>query len=103
MKNSYNTLVDAIKDLQEKGYTIDFNLHDDGLESKNQKKIWCTDDLEVVKYYRFEGMTSPDDSSILYVIKTCDNQKGLLVDSYGATESNVSPEMINKLRITHKE
>ena len=103
MKNSYNTLVDAIKDLQEKGYTVDFNLHDEGLESKDQKKIWCSDDLEVVKYYRFEGMTSPDDSSILYVIETRDSQKGLLVDSYGATESNVSPEMIKKLRITHRE
>ncbi len=103
MENSYISLSEAIKGLQEEGYTEDFNLHDEGMESKKHKKVWKACDLEVVKYYRFEGMSNPDDNSILYVIETSDGKKGLLVDNYGASASNVSPEMIEKLRITHKE
>ena len=99
----YISLSEAIKDLQDEGYTEDFNLHDEGMESKKLKTIWKAEELDVVKYYRFEGMTNPGDNSILYVIETKDGKKGLLVDNYGASASNVSKEMIEKLRITHSK
>ena len=93
----------AIEDLQEQGYTEDFNLVEDGIESKGLKKKWKAGDCDVVKYYRFEGMTNPGDNSILYVIETTDNRKGLLVDNYSAAGTYVSEEMREKLRITHNE
>ncbi|MCT8340849.1 phosphoribosylpyrophosphate synthetase [Flavobacteriaceae bacterium TK19130] len=101
MKNSYSSLSVAIKDLQENGYKEDFNLVEEGIESKNLKKEWKAGQLDVKKYYRFEGMTNPGDNSILYVIETDDGTKGLLVDNYGAGEQNISPEMIQKLKIHH--
>ncbi len=102
MKEGYTSLSVAIKDLQDK-FNVDFNLIDDGLESKSQKKVWKADDMDVIKYYRFEGMSSPGDSSILYCIETKDGHKGLLVDNYGASASAISQEMIDKLKITHEE
>ncbi len=99
MKNSYVSLSIAISDLQELGYTFDFNLHEKGLESKHHKRTYSADNLKVVKYYRFEGMTNPDDSSILYVIETTDGKKGLLVDSYGAQSSSIPPDLLKKLKI----
>ena len=94
MKKGYTSLSIAIKDLQENGYTEDFNLVEEGIESKSLKKKWDAGNLDVVKFYRFEGMTNPGDNTILYVIKTTDGKKGLLVDSYGADSGPVSPEMI---------
>ena len=38
MKNSYSSLSVAIADLQKHGYTEDFNLVGEGIESKNLKK-----------------------------------------------------------------
>ncbi|MFI2744007.1 phosphoribosylpyrophosphate synthetase [Zhouia sp. PK063] len=100
MKNSYNTLTEAIRDLQEEGYTEDFNLIDAGIENKSKKKIHKAANLNVVKFYRFEGMTNPDDNNILYVIETSDGDKGTLVDAYGANATvDVSKEMIDKLKI----
>ncbi|WP_203296643.1 phosphoribosylpyrophosphate synthetase [Luteirhabdus pelagi] len=101
MKNSYSSLSVAIKDLQENGYEEDFNLVEEGIESKNLKKEWKAGQLDVKKYYRFEGMTNPGDNSILYVIETDDGTQGLLVDNYGAGEQNISPDMIQKLKIHH--
>lgn len=103
MKNSYTTLSDAIADLQDKGYSEDFNLVAEGIESRSLKKKWKANELEVVKFYRFEGMTDPGDNTILFLIETTDGRKGLLVDAYGAYEGEVSPEMIKKLSIRHDE
>lgn len=103
MREAYSSLSVAIKDLQEIGYSIDFNLVEEGFISKALKKEWKAGDCEVVKYYRFEGMTDPGDSSILYVIETRDGEKGLLVDNYSAKGSYLSPELREKLKITHEK
>ena len=103
MKNSYPSLSVAIADLQENGFAEDFNLVGEGIESKSLKKQWKAGDLEVVKFYRFEGMSDPGDNTILFLIETNDGRKGLLVDAYGAYEGEVSPEMIKKLSIRHDE
>lgn len=103
MKNSYTSLSVAIEDLQKAGYTVDFNLVEEGVESKNMKKEWKAGELEVTKFYRFEGMTDPGDNTILFCIETKDGSKGLLVDAYGADQGPISPEMIEKLRMNTDE
>lgn len=99
MKNAYPSLSVAINELKDEGYTVDYNLHDDGLESKHHGKIYTANEMKVVKYYRFEGMTNPGDNSILYVIETTDGRKGLLVDSYGAQSSSIPSDLLEKLKI----
>lgn|SRR5690625_3606868 len=103
MKEAYTSLSVAIEDLKKQGFTEDFNLIAEGIESKSLKKQWKAGDLEVVKHYRFEGMTNPGDNTILYLIETTDNKKGLLVDVYGADSGNISSDMINKLSIRDQE
>tara|TARA_R110002072_G_scaffold172324_5_gene326364 strand:+ start:3109 stop:3480 length:372 start_codon:yes stop_codon:yes gene_type:complete len=99
MKTSYNTLSEAISDFQQKGYTVDFNLTENHLESKSIKQKWKAEELTVVKFYRFEGESNPSDNSILYIIETKDGKKGLLVDSYGAQRGAISSELIQKLKM----
>jgi hypothetical protein len=97
-KNGYDTLSMAIEDLQSMGYTIDYDLVEDGVESKGLKKKWDAEELDVVKFYRFEGISDPADNTILYVLECNDGNKGLLVDAYGADVS-ISRKMIEKLRM----
>ncbi|HZH70629.1 MAG TPA: phosphoribosylpyrophosphate synthetase [Flavobacteriaceae bacterium] len=99
MKNSYTSLSIAINELKKLGYTIDFNLLDHGISCSVKQKTWKPEQLNVVKYYRFEGPTDPGDNSILFVIETEDGHKGLLVDAYGAESGEISKEMMEKLRI----
>lgn len=98
MKKGYETVTQAVEDLQSQGYTIDFDLIEDGVHSKDLKKEWKAGDIEVVQFYRFEGMTDPGDNMILYVLECNDGEKGLLLDAYGA-DISISREMIEKLRM----
>ena len=101
-KNGYDTLSQAIEDLQSKGYTVNYDLIEDGLTSKDLKKKWKAEELDVVKFYRFEGISNPGDNTILYVIESNDGNKGLLVDAYGA-DVYISQEMIEKLRMNEEK
>lgn len=103
MKKGYTSLSVAIEDLKNKGYTEDFTLIAEGIESKNLKKEWKSGDLKVVDYCRFEGMSNPGDNTILFLIETSEGDKGLLLDVYGADIGEISPEMIKKLNIVHDE
>lgn len=96
---SYDTLSQAIEDLKRQGYTVDFNLLPDGIEAKALERQFGPQDFEVLQVHRFEGMSSEDDNSVLYVLETGDDQKGLLVDAYGTYSEALSQGMIEKMRV----
>jgi hypothetical protein len=99
MENSYSSLSVAIQALQAEGFTEDFNLCHAGVENKSRKTIHPPSELDVIRYYRFEGMSNPDDNTVLYVITTASGEKGLLVDAYGAYAGNIPNELLEKLII----
>ena len=99
MRQSYETLSMAMSDLKEKGYTEELNLKRDHIECINRKFNIGPNEFDVDEMHRFEGMTNPDDSSILYAITSPEHDvKGLLVDAYGVYSDPLSQEMIDKLK-----
>tara|TARA_R110002051_G_scaffold75791_1_gene137780 strand:+ start:11649 stop:11960 length:312 start_codon:yes stop_codon:yes gene_type:complete len=96
---NYDTLSEAIKAKQDEGYSYDFNINSSSIECRELKKKFEVTEFNVDAFYRFEGDSNPDDSSILYAIQTETGIKGLLVDAYGAYSESLSSEMINKLKI----
>jgi hypothetical protein len=98
--NEPDTLIETLQDLEEQGYTYDFNLTAHSLEVHKDDGICLTlspDDFDIVQVFRFEGMTNPSDTSILYAIESKDGLKGTLVSSYGVYADAMSSEMIRKL------
>ena len=65
------------------GYTEDFQVTEQGLQSIQHHHNYMPEQINVVNFYRFEGESDPDDNAILYVIETADGTKGTLVDAYG--------------------
>ncbi|MCB0640569.1 MAG: phosphoribosylpyrophosphate synthetase [Phaeodactylibacter sp.] len=96
---SFDTLSEAISALQKKGFTYDFNLDKEQLFCKALNRGYAPSAFKVVQFFRFEGESNPDDSSILYAIETTDAIKGLLVDAYGAYSGEISEELTQALRI----
>lgn len=99
---TYETLSQAIQALKGQGYTNDFNLHPEWIECLGLSVTLTPDAFHVDEVHRFEGMTNPDDSAILYVISSKNGLRGLLVDAYGVYAESVSPQMLNKLKIDDK-
>ena len=90
---------EAMMALKARGYAEDFNLHADWIECPRMDIKLRPEEFHIDEVHRYEGMTSPDDSSVLYAISSTRGIKGLLVDAYGAYSESISREMINKLTI----
>ncbi|HEV7378762.1 MAG TPA: hypothetical protein VGN64_03160 [Dyadobacter sp.] len=98
--NEPDTLIERLEELKERGYTYDFNLTAHSLELHKDDGIRLTlspEDFNIVEFFRFEGMSNPSDTSILYAIESCDGLKGTLVSSYGVYADAMSNDMIKKL------
>lgn len=99
----YDTLSAAVNDLAQRGYEYDFNLAPDCIECKSLDLQLMPEEFEIDEIYRFEGMTDPGDSAVVYAISSpVGNLKGVLIDAYGAYAENISPELLDKLKIHHE-
>ena len=99
---TYDTLVDALNDLKQRGYTTDFNIAFDHVKCIETGVCLAPSQFEITDFYRFEGMTNPDDSVIVYTIEAKDgSMKGTLVSAYGVYSDPVNDEMLQKLSVHH--
>lgn len=65
------------------GYDQDFKVTERGLEALQKGAVYQAEQIKVINFFRFEGMSDPDDNAILYVLETDDGVKGTLIDGYG--------------------
>ena len=84
INNDMSPMVKVLADLNQSGYTTQFKACEKGVTSMDTQKCYKPKEVEVRHFYRFEGESSPDDSSIVYAIETKNGEKGTLIDSYGA-------------------
>lgn len=88
----YATVSEALDDLNEKGYTFDFNLHDEDIV-KNPGRY------EIEHIYRYEGDSNPDDEATVYGIKSNSGKKGVFVAGFAANSENDAARVLNEISI----
>ena len=88
--------------LEKYGYTEQFRVEKGKLVGTNSKKSYKPKEVKATNFYRFEGITNPDDMSILYAIETNDGSKGTLTDAYGRYSDEETSEFMKQVDI-HKE
>jgi len=94
---AYDTVTAAVKGLQERGYTKDFNLEENCLTCDNSRHR--PEEFEIVEFYRYEGNSDPADEAVVYAIEGRNGDKGILVTGYGPSSETMTPEMAKKLSI----
>lgn len=98
----YDTVVDAINGLKERGYELDFNIAFDAIICVQNKVCLNPSQFEITEVHRFEGDTNPSDEDVVYGVASKDGQlKGVITSAYGTYADNISTEMIQKLTM-HK-
>lgn len=95
-ENHYATVSEAINKLQKKGYTIDFNLKENSLETHAEK---FNTEFEIVDVYRYEGDSDPGDEAAVYALESKSGLKGILVTGYGTSVDTRTTEILKKLSI----
>lgn len=78
--------------LAERGITAEFRMNENGeMKYNDGDKDYSPEELKILRSYRFEGDSNPDDNAVLYVAEDTAGNKGFIIDSYGA-ESNYPGE-----------
>lgn len=88
--------------LEQHGYTGQFRVEKDRLVNLTSGKKYKSADVKAVNFYRFEGISDPDDMSILYAIETTDGAKGTLSDAYGNYSDDDTGAFMKQVEIEKK-
>jgi hypothetical protein len=102
MERSYDTLAQAVNDLQARGYTDELVLHDECVVCNGNNTALKPEDFNIDEFHRFEGDSNPSDESIVYAISSQKHRvKGILVNAFGPRASSLNQAMVAKLA-THR-
>ena len=86
----YASVIEALADLKEKGFTVDFNLEEQDIV-KNPYYY------SIEHVYRYEGNTNPDDEAVVYGIKSSNGSKGVFVAGFSANSEGEAARVLNQM------
>ncbi len=78
-----DTLTHVVDELTGLGYSEHFRVVDGRLHALGTGQRFEPTDVVILGYYRFEGVSDPDDMAIVYAIETKTGMRGVLVDAFG--------------------
>lgn len=98
-KEEERSLVNVEKKLSKDGYNQDFTVTDGRLHTMDTStnKSYTPEEVTIVDFYRFEGESNPDDTSILYAIEANDGVKGTISTAYGVYADTDTDDFLKKV------
>lgn len=97
MKN-YESLDDALADLRKRGYEAEFETQSPCLYCSDLDLRLIEEEFHVDEVYWFKEDSNADETFVVYAISSSTGVKGTIVDGPGASQENISFEMIKKLQ-----
>jgi len=95
----YATLAEAIEELTRRGFTEHFEVVGRALRALESGKTFKAEELLIREYHRFEGVSDPDDMSIVYAIESHTGTRGTLVDAFGLYSNPVVSDFLQDVPI----
>lgn len=95
-KVNMDSLVVVLDTLEKLGFNSQFEVNGKNIVSLQTDNIFQSNEVKIVHFYRFEGESNPDDSSIMYALECNSGEKGTLVDGYGTSaDTDTANFMLN--------
>ena len=99
----FRSLIECLDNVLAKGYTKDYIPVDGAIRCIQSNRSYRPHEVNIVNFFRFEGISDPAYKAILYVIETADGGKGAVVDAYGAYSSPELDEFMKSVDGIHKK
>jgi hypothetical protein len=97
----YETITEALSQLKNRGFTLDFNLEENCIVCAHGK--FDPEDLEIVEFYRYEGTSDPADESIVYALESKSGIKGVLVNAFGLYGDSRTQDTMKRLQFRTRQ
>jgi hypothetical protein len=99
IKYNYYTIIDAISDLQARGFFLDFSLVGNKLLCAQEKCYLGAEEFEVLEMYSFQVSGPTGDETVVYAIESLSRPlKGILVNSGNQAATQLPPILSRKIR-----
>ena len=73
----------VIARMEREGFTDHFLVRNERLRSADTGATFAPGDVVIREFARYEGVSDPDDMSIVYAIESHGGRRGTLVDAFG--------------------
>lgn len=80
---SYSGMTEAVRSLKARGFEADFEYVGGAFRIAGSERAFKENELTIVEHHRFEGISDPDDMSVIYAVESLDGTRGTIVDAYG--------------------
>jgi hypothetical protein len=100
---NYTNMVEAIEELRKRGFTANFEFLDQTFRDVSSGRTFMANELTIVEHYRFEGVSDPDDMSVVYAIKSDDGLKGIVADAFGLYANPALGGFLEKVKIREEK
>lgn len=97
---SYDTVTEAVNDLEKRGYTTNFSLwpETECMVCRETSLSLSPGEFEIDELYRFEGMTDPGDEMIVMAISSKEHMvKGVVVNAFGMYSDSLTEKITKRL------
>ena len=101
--NRYDTLAEASTQLKERGFNANLKVNDNTKLEDSDGNQFNSSQVKLIEFHRFEGMSNPADSAIIYAVETETGEKGTVIDSFGADASEVTADFMKQVNDQTKE
>ncbi|HKO81384.1 MAG TPA: hypothetical protein VJU78_13355 [Chitinophagaceae bacterium] len=92
-------ITEVLNKLKRKEYQLNFRREATCVYCFQLQEWIKPEDFTVDRYYYFEDILNPDAERVLYAISLSQGGKGFLIDTCNAYVDNISPAMIQKLKL----
>jgi len=96
------TLKRVVDELSRRGYTEHFKAVEGGLQALGTGQRFEPKDLVIRGYYRFEGISDPDDMAITYAVESRSGVRGVLIDAFGVYSDPTISEVLKRVPMLGK-
>lgn len=96
---TYTSLGDALEDLKQRGYDLNFEPDETCLYCSQLDMRLLEEEFRVDEYYRFEGTDSNNGKGLLLALSSSNGVKGFIIDGIGEEARHLDIEWIRKLQV----
>lgn len=96
--NQYSTLAEASSELKNRGFNANLKVNENEKLVDSNGNQFNPAQVTLVEFHRFEGMSNPADSTIIYALEIESGEKGTVIDSFGADGSEATSEFMKKVK-----
>lgn len=100
-KFHYATVSEAIEQLKNQGYTLEFSLVQNHFVAGDTE--YPAEEFEITDLYRYEGASDPGDEAVVYALSSPAGVKGTLVTGYGISTDDLSDEILKQLHYKYQQ